>query len=201
MKDKTLLFVLIIVVVIVVLVIIFNNTCNQGDEYFSNEDKKSGDEALKKLELMLSRKEKIPEISDEALSLAIKKDQIHIIKTPGEKPPKDGREGMKYTKSINTRNWPYYYYSQPYNPESGGGAWPDGMHTRLRYWSPGFYTTGFWQHHLRPGMGYKFWPRNRWVRHRTQGKNAYYYLGNGDGAIHSVLSTPPNVNLRYLGGS
>lgn len=201
MKNKTLIFTLFALVIIVILLLTFNNTCNEGEEYFSDKDKEAGNEALKHLELMLSRNKNIPEISDEELDLAIKKDQVHIVKIPGDKPSKDGREGMSFSKSINTRIWPYYYYSQPYNPESGGGAWPDGLHTRLRYWSPGFYTTGFWQHHLRPGMGYKFWPRNRWVRHRTQGKNSYYLLGNGDDQIHKTLTLPPKVNIRYLGGS
>ena len=205
MKDKTLFYIIIIIIIIFIVSLTSNNICSispSGKEYFSDKDKKAGDSALKKLENMLSRGEKIPEISDEDLIKIIEADEVYIAKIADEPNLKNGREGMKYFRSENTRLWPYYYYSQPYNPESGGGAWPKGMYSRLRNWSPGFYTTGFWQHHMRPGMGYKYWPRNRWVRHQTQGRDSsYYYLGNGDDWTHRVNSLPSNVGIRYLGGS
>lgn len=84
----------------------------------------------------------------------------------------------------NMTYWPQYYYSFPYNYKNGG-VWPPGMYNRLNYWSPGFYTgTGImWGN--RPGMGEKWWPRNRWINHNTS-PNSYYNITNSDDWIHDA---------------
>ena len=207
MKDKTLQYLSLTIIALILFFAIIsllsdgeNGKC--PDEHFSKEDEEEATKLLESLDDMI-KKGKIDDISDEDLEKALLSGYVILSKTPSLPPLKEGetlREGMKYFRSENTRMWPYYYYSQPYNVESGGGAWPPSMYTRLRNWSPGYYTTGFWQYHMRPGMGYKYWPRNRWVRHRTQGKNSYFYLGNGDAWTHHQLAVPPGIGLRYLGG-
>ena len=200
MKDKTLICLIAIVIVVIVLMAVCNKckdpSPNDEDFYgekFTTKDKNAGDTALAMLESMLSRGENIPELSDDELA-AVSGD-IYISKVPS-----NTREGMEYSKPENTRYWPYFYYSQSYNPESGGGGWPPDMYSTMRFWTPGFYTGTGWSHHLRPGMGTKFWPRNRWIRHRTQGKNAYYMLTNNDDWTHSTGDySYPNTGLRFLG--
>jgi len=85
----------------------------------------------------------------------------------------------------NTNMWPYYYSSFPYNYKYGG-AWPKGMYSRLNYKSPGFYSGTGLTTNLRPGMGYKYWPRDRWIRNSQFGNDRYYNVTNNDLAIHSV---------------
>jgi len=90
---------------------------------------------------------------------------------------KPKKEDLSYFSAENVRYWPYYYYSFPYNYEYGG-AWPPGMFSRLYFWSPGYYTGSGQQYFMRPGMGYKYWPRNQWIRQTRDGDNSYYYLSN-----------------------
>lgn len=190
MKDQTLY--LLIGLVFIFLFVLFIS--KEDEEEFSKEDQKSGEKALKELEKILSSGKHIPELSEEELNKL--SENILLAKVPLE-----GRENMKLFRTENTRYWPQWYYSQPYNPESGGGAWPPGMYTRLRFWSPGFYTGTGWSYYLRPGMGYKFWPRNRWIRNVTNGKNSYYYLGQGDEYIHYENQTSKAATgLDFLGG-
>ena len=85
----------------------------------------------------------------------------------------------------NTNMWPYYYSSFPYNYKYGG-AWPPGMYSRLNYRSPGFYSGTGLSTNLRPGMGYKYWPRDRWVRNSQFGDDRYYNVTNNDLAIHGA---------------
>jgi len=58
-----------------------------------------------------------------------------------------------------------------------GGAWPPGMFTRLRQWSPGFNSTSNWMWAFRPGMKFKKWPRSRWVA-KPPKLDSYYYINN-----------------------
>ncbi len=88
---------------------------------------------------------------------------------------------------VNSNYWPYYFYSFPYNYKYGG-AWPPGMYSRLYYWSPGFYSGSGWSINMRPGMGYKHWPRDRWIRNTRVGdRGNYHYVTNNDDIIHSTL--------------
>jgi hypothetical protein len=89
----------------------------------------------------------------------------------------------------NILYWPQYYYSFPYN-EKNGGIWPPGMYNRLNYWSPGFYTGSGLSWTYRPGMGEKFWPRNRWIRQPVN--SSYYNITNGDDYIHKGTASYSN---------
>jgi len=89
---------------------------------------------------------------------------------------------------IDTNLWPYYYYSFPYNNKYGG-AWPPGMYSRLYYWSPGFYTGSGQSISMRPGIGYKYWPSDRWIRNTRFGdKGNYYNVTNNDDGIHDAAN-------------
>ena len=152
-----------------------------NNEQFTISDQQAGKAALDELEKMLSSGQLPPEVSDEELDSY--SEDIYIVKLPAE----DTKEDMSYFHAENTRYWPYYYYSFPYNYKYGG-AWPPGMYSRLYYWSPGYYTGSGWSYYMRPGMGYKFWPRNRWIRNTQNGKNTYYYLSNRDDYIHDAAN-------------
>jgi len=89
----------------------------------------------------------------------------------------------RYVPDINAKYWPTYYYSFPYQYRNSG-AFPEDMYTRLRFWSPGFYTGTGWKYQLRPGMGFKYWPRNRWVRKTYDGSNKYYYISQRGDYTH-----------------
>jgi hypothetical protein len=85
-----------------------------------------------------------------------------------------GSEGLLLSPHVtDIRQWPYYYYTLPYRYESGG-AWPPGMYNRLAQWQPGYDVTG-WSYDMRPGFGFKNWPRNRWVKNDGR----HYYINNG----------------------
>lgn len=84
---------------------------------------------------------------------------------------------------INTRLWPYDYYSFPYKDKSAG-PWPPGMYTRLDKWYPGFETSG-WSFYFRPGSGYKNWRRSTWVRHSP----SKYFINNGHDRSHDYYGT------------
>ena len=85
---------------------------------------------------------------------------------------KKKKENLTFFNPVNYRYWPSYYYSYPYNTNTG--AWPPGMYSKLYYWEPGFQTSG-WSTWLRPGMYYKRWPRSRWIRNNGN----KYFINNG----------------------
>lgn len=151
-------------------------------EKFSKKDKEFAEKALKDLEISLKKGgHDIEVVSDKMLNTLA--DDIYLARMPKEYKT----EKLSYFPTANTRYWPYYYYSFPYNYKYGG-AWPPGMFSRLYYWSPGFYTGSSWSHYLRPGMGFKYWPRNRWIRHTSGGKDSYYYVKNRDDYIHNAAN-------------
>ena len=78
-----------------------------------------------------------------------------------------GNEPAKWWGTVGDPQAPYQF--------SHGGAWPPGMYSRLRQWSPGYDTTTNWSWAFRPGLKYKKWPRARWVAHDS---NYYYYINN-----------------------
>ena len=87
------------------------------------------------------------------------------------------REGYEHGK---VGNMPAKWWGTVGNPQTPaqfahGGAWPPGMYSRLRQWSPGYDTTSNWSWAFRPGLKYKKWPRSRWVAHDN---NYYYYINN-----------------------
>ncbi len=102
----------------------------------------------------------------------------------------NGNANMNNKKEIslfpenNTNMWPYYYSSHPYNYKYGG-AWPPGMYSRLNYRSPGFSSGTGLSINLRPGMGYKYWPRDRYIRSTQVGDKRYYTVTNNDINIHN----------------
>lgn len=85
----------------------------------------------------------------------------------------------------NMTYWPQYYYSFPYNYKNGG-IWPPGMYNRLNFWSPGYYTGSGLSWENRPGMGEKWWPRNRWINHAAS--NSYYDLSNNGDWTHDAAN-------------
>lgn len=93
--------------------------------------------------------------------------------------------GISLFPENNTNMWPQFYSSFPYNYKYSG-AWPPGMYSRLNYNSPGFYSGTGLSTNLRPGMGYKYWPRDRWIRNSQFGNDRYYNVTNNDIAIHSA---------------
>ncbi len=78
-----------------------------------------------------------------------------------------GNDPAKWWGTVGDPQAPYQF--------SHGGAWPPGMYSRLRQWSPGYDTTTNWSWAFRPGLKYKKWPRSRWVSHNN---NYYYYINN-----------------------
>jgi len=167
-NDKTLTY-LLIAVAFVIVFIYASRRCsyscryNSNDEQFTIEDKQTGKAALQELEIMIAEGGEPPEVSED--ELAKLSDDICLVKLPTE----DTKEDLSYFHSENTRYWPYYYYSFPYNYKYGG-AWPPGLFSRLYFWSPGYYTGTGWSYYMRPGMGYKNWPRHRWIRQTQNGK-------------------------------
>nr|QBK86609.1 MAG: hypothetical protein LCMAC102_04040 [Marseillevirus LCMAC102] len=156
-------------------------SCETKDEHFSIDDKQYGKTALRDLEDLLKQGDEIPEVSDD--ELAKLSNDIYLVKLPTE----DTTEKLELSRSENTRYWPYYYYSFPYNSKSGG-AWPPGLFSRLYFWSPGFYTGTGWSYYMRPGMGYKNWPRHRWIRQTQNGNHSYYYVTNRDDYPHNAAN-------------
>ena len=78
-----------------------------------------------------------------------------------------GNDPAKWWGTVGDPQAPYQF--------SHGGAWPPGMYSRLRQWSPGYDTTTNWSWAFRPGLKYKKWPRSRWVAHNDK---FYYYINN-----------------------
>ena len=142
------------------------------DEKFTQKDKETGVKALQEL---MKNLDEVEDISDEELNKML--EDIHLVVTPEE----NSRENLSYFHPVNTRYWPFYYYSFPYNYKYGG-AWPPGMYSRLYYWSPGFYTGSGLSYYMRPGIGYKWWPRNRWIRNQ----GSYYYVTNRSDYTHNA---------------
>jgi len=165
---------LLLLAVAIVLVILW---CSyKKDNSFSSKDHKYGEEVVRELFTMLDQGKEPPEISDEELAKLT--DEVFMIVTP-----KDGKENLSYFNAVNTRYWPYYYYSFPYNYKYGG-AWPPGMYSRLYFWSPGFYTGTGWTYYMRPGIGYKSWQRNTWLRNN----GSYYNVTNRGDYVHDAAS-------------
>ena len=167
----------IVLLVLVVILIIYLLSRNSKNEPFTSDDNEVGKKALLELEYILKTGQLPLEVSDEELEKLA--DSVYMVRTP------ETKEGMSYFPEENTRYWPQYYYSFPYNYKYGG-AWPPGLYSRLYYWSPGYYTGTGWRYYMRPGIGYKYWPRNVWVRNTRGGKDSYYYLSNGGDYIHNA---------------
>ena len=87
-----------------------------------------------------------------------------------------------FREGYRTERGPAKWWGMVGNPATPyqfahGGAWPPGMFTRLRQWSPGFNTTSNWMWAFRPGMKYKKWPRARWVAKEPK-LDSYYFINN-----------------------
>jgi len=167
---------IILIFIFIILFIIFRN---KKSEKFSPKDRKAGLLIVKKLQDMLERGEQIPNVSQSQLRTL--QDDIYLAVCPDV----GIKENLKFFSAENTRYWPYNYYSFPYNYKYGG-AWPPGMFSRLRFWSPGYYSGSGLRYAMRPGIGHKYWPRNRWIRHTSGKKNNYYYVTNRGNYIHDA---------------
>lgn len=167
-----------LVIVVVVLFFIVITVLNRPSQ---PEGHRIGDKAMKQLTELLESGQDIPEISKDELKRI--SDRIAmVVKAPSQTSSDPSREGMDFFQENDTRMWQRYYYAFPYNHKYGG-AWPPNMFSRLTYLSPGFYTTGNGlSYQMRPGMGYKWWPRNRWVR----SKGDYYLLVSDADYVHDA---------------
>jgi hypothetical protein len=176
---------LIILVVFYLLIFIYCFFHVQKSNFeFSEKDKKIGLKIAQELEQMLKSGKQIPNVSQAELEEV--KNQIYFAACPSNK------ENLKFFGTENTRLWPYYYYSFPYSYKYTG-SWPPNMFSRLRFLSPGFYTGSGLSYAMRPGIGYKYWPRNRWIRRTAGGKINYYYVTNRGSYTHhqNSYSTTP----------
>ncbi len=197
MKDKTLSYIILVVAFIVLLIYTFGGggcklSCKSFNEAYSKEDEKVGEKVLKELHNLLENEGEIEEISDDELvELA---DNIYISVVEG-KDKSSTRENLSFFHAENTRYWPYYYYSFPYNYKHGG-AWPPGLFSRLYFWSPGFYTGTGWSYSLRPGLKYSNWPRHRWIKQKKSGSNYYYFITNNDDYTHGAADYA-NTQLSF----
>lgn len=196
MNDRILIY-LIIAAAFVVTFLLASSRCSwkcdskiYSSEPFTVEDQQLGKSALQELEKMLSKGVQPHEISDEELTNST--DDIYIVKLPSELT----KEKLESFGGENAKYWPSYYYSYPYNTKSGKPL-PPGMYSRLHYWSPGYYTGSGWSYYMRPGMGHKSWPRNRWIRNTQDGKNAYYYLTNRGDYIHKGTANYADTPLKF----
>lgn len=107
------------------------------------------------------------EITDQKLTEHFAAGEVMLAKHP--KTELLGLDGP-----ADTRYWPYYHYTFPYQ-HTEGGAWPPNMYTRLYNWQPGYETSG-WSYWMRPGISYARWPRNRWVRNN----GSFYFINHGN---------------------
>ncbi|HSA76248.1 MAG TPA: hypothetical protein VLE02_01765 [Nitrosarchaeum sp.] len=89
-----------------------------------------------------------------------------------------------YSHPVNTKMWPSYYYTTPYNYKYGG-AWPPHMYSRLYYWSPTYFAGNGLSYNFRPGVGYRRdgWQRNLYIRNN----NDKFYVSNRDDDSHDAL--------------
>lgn len=74
-------------------------------------------------------------------------------------------------------------YEYGYHLPTGSGIFPEAMYTRLRFPSPGFYSTNPTILALRPGIDYKELPQSRWT---TKMPNQLYKVWNS----HPVRAKP-----------
>lgn len=116
-------------------------------------------------------KNKIEEVSNEKLEEHFVGGNVLLSKHPESD---DKKEDMAFFNGpANTRYWPYYHYTFPYQ-HTEGGAWPPNMFSRMYNWQPGYATSG-WSYWMRPGMSYSRWPRNRWIRNN----GSFYFINQG----------------------
>lgn len=146
---------------------------NKKEEYsFSPKDKRLAEYALIMFYNIDSRK--VQDVTDHELKSC--ENDVILAAFPETKSGQEEEKGSRENfNSFNTRFWPHYYYSFPYNYKYGT-PWPPGLFSRMYYWSPGFHSGSGWMFYLRPGNDYfpDRWPRNRWIRNNGN----YYYVSN-----------------------
>jgi len=166
---------LVLVIAIAILLLVLWTSHRGNRDNFGSEDQNYAITALENLNSDLHGGVVI-DVGDRFLE-RFEADVLMVAK-PGDAKEHSNGEGkmvehLTFNQPVDTRYWPYYFYSYPYRYQEGG-AWPPGMHTRMRNWQPGFETSG-WSYWMRPGMSYDKWPRNRWVKNN----DSYYYINNG----------------------
>lgn len=169
MNKKTLLIFLIIFGFFIILILWMSKNKNQRSP-ISKKLLEELEEELNELEkhIKIRGVETIPFSSDldpdTVLIIAIYnpdlKNTVH----------KESYVGEQSMGPVNIRQWPYYYYTDPYLPDP---IFPTNMYTRLRYYYPGFITSG-WSYWLRPDIETVRSQRGRW----TRDNNNYYFINN-----------------------
>ena len=76
-------------------------------------------------------------------------------------------------KPANSADWPSTFFTYPYNLSET--FWPPGLYSRLKQWSPGYYTNGL-TYSIRPSLAYHQFPSTMWVK--NSGATPAYYLIN-----------------------
>lgn len=178
-------YILLVTAAVIIAVCIGYTVYSHDKSMFSQEDNSYATEALHQLDSMIDSGNLPPEVSDEEFAMVA--DNVLFAKIPEDSNTNQSRENFSYFHPINSRYFPYMYYSFPYNYKYGG-AWPPGLFSRLYFWTPGYYIGTGWSYYMRPGMGYSKWPRNRWIRNTQNGKDAYYYVSNRDDYIHDAAN-------------
>jgi hypothetical protein len=85
------------------------------------------------------------------------------------------REGYTYkTFKPLHRSYPY----------TSTGIVPRGSFNRMNYSSPGFYTGSGLIRELRPGIRYKHYPRNKWLKHNGR----FHHISNFGELRHNVAN-------------
>lgn len=166
--------------------------CSQKQDT-NKEDERTAEKALHDLEDALLRGEKISEVSDRHLQKLT--DNIYLVRVP-EKEGYTSRSLSVHHPVDVGNSWPQHHYSLPFQYKKGG-AWPSNLYTRMRHWSPGFYTGSGWSHYLRPGISYRpgGWPRHLWIKNN----DSYYYVTNANDYTHDAgtASAYENTHLWF----
>lgn len=91
-----------------------------------------------------------------------------------------------FSDPLKIEKWPWYIHTYPYRKNRNSGEWPsESTYSRLRFWSPNFYTVGSgWQYYKRPGVDFKYYQRGYWIR--NNGK--YFYVSNADDYKHDAAN-------------
>jgi hypothetical protein len=182
--NKVILWTLIILLIIVLLIIIYNIFVDKLKHaipnYLKDKLKEFGltDELISDIENeirnLIKNAHKVPFIADlknidlDSILLIVKEKAPGIINKENYTISGDTANGS--LSPVNLRLWPYYFYTDPYLPDP---VYPENLYTRLRYWYPGFLTSG-WSYTLRPDISNVRSQRNRWVRDN----NNYYFINN-----------------------
>lgn len=167
-KDILMILTLIIIILLTLFIFNFCKTKNVKEGIFGIADENNALSALEDLNNGIIEEVDRDYLKNHAHNIYMAKlRDVGIAANDAEK------EHMTFLNPVDTRYWPNYLNSLPYQYQDGG-AWPPNMQSRLYNWQPGFETSG-WSYWLRPGVYYDKWPRSRWVKQNGN----YYFINNG----------------------